>query len=145
MFVSWKKKLFCLTGLFSPTCVQTELWIENHWWNVRISSFWKKNKSRYFGLQTLKAWNWDVQPLKCYSVKVFGVHRSNVPRLSALKQFLICLEKAHKRSFTSHRISSKRPKRYWSFMQTFTVPFYVNEKTFPLRSHTLFFVGEIFV
>ena len=27
-------------------------------------------------------------------------------------------------------------------MQTFTVPFYVNEKTFPLRSQTLFFVGR---
>lgn len=109
---SWKVKLFCLTGLFFTQYVlNARLWIENHWWNVRISSFWKQNKSRYFGLQTLKAWNWDVQPLKCYSVKVFGVHRSNVPQLSALKQFLICLEKAHKRSFTSHRICSKRPKR----------------------------------
>ena len=35
----------------------------------------------------------------------------NVPQLSALKQSLVCSEKVRKRSFTSHRIFSKRRKR----------------------------------
>ena len=42
--VLWKVKLFCLKDpFFTQLVFKSSLWIENHWWNVRI---FIKNKSR---------------------------------------------------------------------------------------------------
>ena len=72
---------------------------------------------------------------------VFGVHDSNVPLLSALKQFLVCSESVRKRSFALCRSSSKRRKRQRSFMQAFIGQIYVNEKFFALGTQILFPIG----
>ena len=65
--------------------------------------------------------------LNCSSVMGFGVSHSNFPLLSVLKQFLVCSEKVHKRSFTSRG----------SFFGNVTEGISVNEKTFALGSQIL--------
>ena len=65
--------------------------------------------------------------LNCSSVMGFGVSHSNFPLLPVLKQFLVCSEKVHKRSFTSRG----------SFFGNVTEGISVNEKTFALGSQIL--------
>ena len=56
--LSWKVKLFCLTGLlFTQHVLNARLWIENHWWNVRVfikKQIMKPFFRKYFALQTVQ-------------------------------------------------------------------------------------------
>ena len=65
----------------------------------------------------------------------FGVSHSNFLLLSVLKQFLVCSEKVHKRSFTWRRI----------FCGNVTEGISVKEKTFALGSQILLSVYSKFV
>ena len=99
--------------LFNP-----RLWMENHWWNVRV--FIKKQFTKPFFEEIFRPANSKSLRLRSAIFEIQLRHGVwgppfKQPLLSLLKQFLVCSERARKGSFTPPRIFSSQRKFFLPF------------------------------